>query len=86
MKAMINDPCRILEATARFRDDGLVIYSQEGLATKLFFQPEQLHKLEMQLERNGAFPENIEKFLGSLLRTGLAEIRQPKLITKFRAL
>jgi hypothetical protein len=37
----------------------------------------------MQLSCNGAFSENVEKFVTTLLATGFAEIRQQKLMTQF---
>jgi hypothetical protein len=75
---------RVLAATARLGDDGTVIYSQEGTPIQdRVFRVDQLHKLEMQLRCNGAFSEDVETFLGSLLTTGFAEIRRPKVMTKF---
>jgi len=40
-----------------------------------------LDQIQRQLRANGAFSENIEKFVGTLHATDLAEIRQRKLIT-----
>jgi hypothetical protein len=44
-------------------------------------RPLTVDELRRQLARNGAFSENIEKFVSILLATGFAEIRQPKLRT-----
>lgn len=74
----------ILVATARLRDDGMVIFSLERASIQ--DQPlrqDELHKLRETLGCNGASSENIEKFVSSLLATGLAIIRQPILPTKF---
>ncbi len=77
------DPCRLLVAMARLRDDGKVVYSQEG--TPIQNQELTLDQLRRQLKCNGAFSANIEKFVNALRATGFAEIRQPKLITQFFA-
>ena len=72
---------RILVATARLGDDGKVSFSQAGTPNQDQPLTLTLDKLARQLRANGAFLENIEKFVGALLATGFAEIRQPKLRT-----
>ena len=73
------DPCRLLVAMARLLDNGNVVYSQEG--TPIRERELTLDQLRTQLKCNGAFSENIEKFVSTLQATGFAEIRQPKLVT-----
>jgi hypothetical protein len=80
-EATINPAQSILTATARLRDDGMVIYSQEN--TPIQDRVLRLDQLRMQLSCNGAFSDNVEKFVSTLLATGLAEIRQQKLMTQF---
>lgn len=80
-EATINSAQCILSATARLRDDGMVIYSQEN--TPIQDRVLRLDQLRMQLSCNGAFSDNVEKFVSTLLATGFAEIRQQKLMTKF---
>jgi len=72
---------RILIATAKLRRDGRAIFSIEG--TPLQDQILTLDQLRRQLSGNGAFSENVKKFVGMLQTTGVAEIRQPKLMAKF---
>jgi hypothetical protein len=67
---------RILVATARLRDDGKVVYSQEGMPDPN--QPLTLDQLRRQLRSNGAFLENIEKFVSALRATCFAEIGRVK--------
>jgi hypothetical protein len=80
-EATINPSQKILAATARLRDDGMVIYSQEN--TPIQDRVLRLDQLRMQLSCNGAFSDNVEKFVSTLLATGFAEILQQKLMTKF---
>jgi hypothetical protein len=80
-EATINPVQKILVATARLRDDGMVICSQEN--TPIQDRVLRLDQLRMQLSCNGAFSENVEKFVTTLLATGFAEIRQQKLMTQF---
>jgi len=42
----------------------------------------RLDQLRLQLSCNGAFSDNVEKFVSTLLATGFAEIRQWKLMTQ----
>jgi hypothetical protein len=79
-EATINPVQRILVATARIRDDGMVIYSQESTIQDRVLRLDQLRR---QLSCNGAFSDNVEKFVSTLLATGFAEIRQQKLMTQF---
>jgi hypothetical protein len=84
LEALVKQPQAFLVATARRRDDGVVIYSQMGTENQYReFRPDQFHKLREHLCGNCATAENADKFLDSLLKTGFAEIRQPVLRTKF---
>jgi hypothetical protein len=65
----------MLVATAQRRPDGKAIYSEEG--TPLQNRVLTVAQLRTQLSRNGAFSDNIEKFVRTLLADGFAEIRQP---------
>jgi hypothetical protein len=80
MAGITNAPQEVLSARAWLRDDGMVIYSVEG--TRLQNRILRRDQLRMQLSCNGAFFDNVEKFVGSLLATGFAEIRQRKLMGK----
>ena len=60
---------------------GIAIYSVEG--TPLQQRELTIDQLRIQLERNGAFRDNIDKFVNDLLAAKCAEIRQHKLITQF---
>jgi len=79
-EATINPVPKILAARARLRDDGMVIYSQEN--TPIQDRVLRLDQLRLQLSCNGAFSDNVEKFVSTLLATGFAEIRQWKLMTQ----
>ena len=79
VKATVFPAQRILTATAKLRPDGKAVFSIEG--TPMQDQILTLDQIQRQLRANGAFSENIEKFVGTLHATGLAEIRQRKLIT-----
>jgi len=61
----------------------MVIYSEDG--TRLQNRILRRDQLRMQLFCNGAYSENIETFVNSLLATGFAEISQRKLMGKFIA-
>jgi hypothetical protein len=74
----------VLVASGRLRSDGMVIYSEEG--TPIQNNEIPLHGVREQLELNGASSENADKFVDDLRLHGVAEIRQPKLITSFSAL
>jgi hypothetical protein len=77
-KATVLPVQRILMAAAKLRHDGRATLSIEG--TPLQDQILTVDQLQRQLRGNGAFSENIEKFVGTLQATGSAEIRQPKLM------
>ncbi len=84
MEDIKNPSQEILSARAWLRDDGMVIYSEEG--TRLQNRILRRDQLRMQLFCNGAFSENIEKFVNCLLAAGFAEIYQRKLMGKFIAI
>jgi hypothetical protein len=66
-----------LSATARRRDDGMVIYSQEGTPIQNRVLP--LEQIPGYLSHNGAFSRNVEEFMSTLTTTDFAEIHQRKL-------
>jgi hypothetical protein len=75
------DAQKVFSAKARRRDDGMVIYSQEG--TSIENRVLRMDQVPGYLSHNGAFPQNVERFMHALIATGCAEIQQPKLVSKF---
>ena len=72
-----------LVASARVRADGMVIYSEEG--TPMQNQELLPYEVKTQLLCSGAFSENADKFVSDLETTGVAKIRQARLMTSFTA-
>jgi hypothetical protein len=66
---------RGLVASARLRNDGMVIYSQEGMPP-IEDQEMPLEQVKIQLECNGASPEKADQFVNDLQRLGVAELRE----------
>jgi hypothetical protein len=63
-----------LEASARLRDDGVVIYSQNG-EPPIENEEWELHNIKTQLASCGASHSDADKFLDDLRLHGVAELR-----------
>jgi hypothetical protein len=70
-----------LHATARVEND-IVVYTQEPYIKDRRLRPAEV---ERQLRANGAFKENIERFMQALQTTGIAQIYQRQAVYKFFA-